>query len=108
MVWIVIEDLIENPFVRPVVDCRENAIGALIEFIGRYVPRKGLQCPVQKRTGHMSLRLFFPPPRPSFGGSQRAQTRGDRARGASSRGGRACDLRPPDATPWLGPDGCRG
>src|SRR5712692_550212 len=99
MTRIVVEDLIENPLVLPIVDGREDTIGALIEFIGSYVTRKGLKRPVQKRTGQVPLRLFFPQPRPSFGGSQRAQTLGDRARGASSRGGRACYLRPRDAPP---------
>ena len=60
MVRIVIKDLIQNPFVLPVVDGREHTIGPLIEFIGRHVARKGLQRPVQKRTAHVSLRLFFP------------------------------------------------
>src|SRR6266566_8574496 len=73
----------------------------LIECIGSDVTREGLQRPVQQRTAHVSLRLFFPQPRPSFGGSQRAHTRGDHARDASSRGGGAGSLRPPDAPPCL-------
>lgn len=98
---IVIEDRRAQPFVRPSVDGREDARGARRACIGSDVPRHGLQCPVQPRTGPGSLRLFFPQPRPRCGGSPRAHTRGARARGASARGGRACALRPPDAPPCL-------
>src|SRR6266567_1362861 len=99
MARIVIEDLIQNPFVLSIADGRQDARGALIEFIDSHRARKGLKRPVQKRTAHLTLRLFSPQPRPSFGSWQRAQTRGDRATGASWWAGRASRLRPPGAPP---------
>src|SRR5712691_6599941 len=99
MARIVIEDLIQNPFVLSIVDGRQYAIGPLIEFIDSHIARKGLKRPVQKRTAHLTLRLFSPQPRPSFGSWQRAQTHGDRATGASWQGGRASRFLPPGAPP---------
>jgi len=81
---IVIEDLIQNPFVLPIVDGRQDARGALIEFIDSHIARKGLKSPVQKMYCPSDLAPFFPQPLPSFGSWQRAQTRGDRARGCQS------------------------
>jgi len=62
MSGIVIEDLIEHPFVLPIVDGCEDTVWALIEFISRHVARKRRKRPVQKRAVHLPLRLFFPQP----------------------------------------------
>ena len=65
---IVVSDVIEEALVTAIIDRGENAEGTVIEFIGSDVARKGFQRPVQKRTAHVPLRLFFPQPPPSFGG----------------------------------------
>ena len=103
----VIEDRIQHPFVLPIVDGREDAIGALIAFIGSHVARKSLQRSVQKRPLHLAWCLFFPQPLPNSAEWQRAQTRGAHATGASWRVDRACQLRPPDAPPFGSLDACR-
>src|SRR5215471_11846347 len=98
-----IQDLIEDTLVTAIIDCREHTEGTVIEFIGSDIPRKIRQGPVKERGVHARLGLFFPQPRPSFGSWQRARTRGGRATGANSPGGRAHRLRPrcgpPDRTP---------
>ena len=44
----------------------EHTVGALVEFIGRDIARKGLKCPIQKRAVKLALGLFFPRLQPSF------------------------------------------
>src|SRR5713226_8252672 len=96
---IVVEDSIAYPFVPPIVHRREHAVGPLVELIDRHVTRDILQRPVEARTIHVALCLFFPQPLPSFGSWHRARRRGGRARDASWRAGRAGCLRPPSAPP---------
>src|ERR1700675_299376 len=103
---IVIQHLILHPFVLPIVDCRKHKGRPLVEFIDSHVARKRLQCPVQKRTAHLALRLFSPQPPPSSGWWHRAQTRGGRATGASWWGGRASHLPPPGGRPSGSPAAC--
>src|SRR6516162_5624022 len=93
------QDGIENTLVTAIIDRREHTEGTVIEFIGSDIPRKIRQGPVKELWVHARLRLFFPPPRPSFGSWQRAQTPGGRATGASWPGGRAYRLRPRCAPP---------
>ena len=88
---------------------RGHALGALApkghlfflsaELIGGHIPRKIRQGPVQEVRIQARLHLFFPPPRPRSGSWQKGQRRGGRARGASSRAGRASRLRPPAVPP---------
>src|SRR5882672_6614872 len=106
MLWIVIEDRREHPFVLPIVDGREHTGGPLIEFISCHVAREGLKRPVQKRTVHLPLRLFSPQPPSNSGGWQRAQRRGDRATDAHWRDGKASRLRLPVVPPVGSPDAC--
>jgi hypothetical protein len=105
MVRIVIEHLIQQALVLPIVDDGKHTGRSLIEFIGRHITRKRLKRPVQKRTAHLPWRLFSPQPLSNSAGWQRAQTRGDHATGASWRVGKASHLRPPDAPPSASPDG---
>jgi hypothetical protein len=37
---IVIQDVIEDPLVAAIIDCRKNAEGTIIQFIGGHIPRK--------------------------------------------------------------------
>ena len=57
---VVIEHLIENALVAAIGDDREHTVGALVEFIGRDIARKGLKCPIQKRAVKLALGLFSP------------------------------------------------
>src|SRR2546428_8489634 len=97
---IVIQHLIEDALVAAIIDRGEHAEGSVIELIGSHIPRKIRQGPIKEVRVHARLRLFFPPPRPSFGSWQRAQTPGGRATDASLPGGRASRPRrravPPD------------
>src|SRR5215472_10632280 len=96
---IVIQDVIEDPFVAAIINRRQNAEGAIIHFIGGDIARKIRQGPVKEVRVQARLRLFFPQPRPSSEWSQRGQRRDGRARGASSPDGRAGRLRPPAVPP---------
>src|SRR6266487_4177001 len=69
-------------------------------------PEKIRQGPVKEVGGHACLRLFFPPPRPSFGSWQRAQTPGGLATDASWPDGRASRPPPPTVPPDRSHAGC--
>src|SRR6266446_1224729 len=86
-------------FVAAIIDRRKNAEGTIIEFISGHIARKIRQGPVKEVGVHACLRLFFPPPRPSFGSWQKGQRRGGLATGANSLGGRASRPRPQSAPP---------
>src|SRR5437773_1282037 len=82
-----------------IIDSGEHTEGTVIEFIGSHIPRKISQGPVEEVRVHARLRLFFPPPQPSFGSWQRAQRHGGLATDANSPGGRASRLQPRCAPP---------
>src|SRR6185312_5786119 len=96
---IVIQHVVEETLGAAIIDRGKHAKGAIIECIGGHIPRKIRQGPGKEVRVHACLRLFFPQPPPSFASSQRGQRRGDRARGASSPGGRVSRLRPPAVLP---------
>ena len=60
VVRIMIQDLIEDPFVAAIIHCRQNAVGAIIHFIGGDIARKIRQGPVKEVRVQARLRLFFP------------------------------------------------
>src|SRR6266566_3552197 len=74
MSGLVIEHLVEHPFLLPIVDDCKHTVRPLIEFIGRHVARKRRKCPVQNRAVHLPVRLFFPQPPSNAAGWQKAQT----------------------------------
>src|SRR2546427_1558717 len=69
---VLVNERLSAPCYRPQT-LASNLAKSLIEFIGGHIPRKISQGPVQEVRGHARLRLFSPPPRPSFGSWQRAQ-----------------------------------
>src|SRR5262249_8146201 len=85
----VVEDVIENTFIAAIIDRRKNAKRSVDKLIGTHIPRKISQSPVEEVGAHAPLCLFSPPPRPSFGSWQRAQTPGGLATDASWRDDRA-------------------
>src|SRR5262249_16873487 len=103
---IVIQDVIEEPFVATIIDGGENAEGTIIEFIGGHGARKIGQRPSPGSRGPCVPAPFFPQPRPSSESWRRGQTRGGRATGANSLGGRAGRLRPPAGPPDPSRGGC--
>src|SRR5262249_6994172 len=102
---IVIQHLIEDALVAPVIDYGQNAEGTIREFIGGHIARNIRQGPVKEVRVQARLRLFFPQPRPSSEWSQKGQRHDGRARGASSPGGRASRPRPRAAPPDRSPGG---
>src|SRR5262249_18002370 len=102
---IVIQNLIEDALVAPVIDYGQNAEGTIIEFIGGHIARKIRQGPVKEGRGPARLRLFFPPPPPHSEWSHRGQRYDGRATGASAPGGRASRPRPRAAPPDRSPGG---
>jgi hypothetical protein len=96
---IVIQDIVEEALGAALIDGGEHAEGAVLELLGGHRPGKISQGPVQAVGIQARLRLFFPQPRPSAGSWQKGQRRGDLARGASARAGRAGRPRPQAGPP---------
>src|SRR5438045_18726 len=103
MIRILIQDLIQEALEGAVIDDRQHAKRAIVQFVGRDVTGEISQGPFQVAGVHLAGRLFSPRPPPSFGWWRRERKRGDRATGASWRLDRVS--RPP---PRVGRPGCPG
>src|SRR5207253_7009336 len=108
MIRILIQDLIQEALEGAVIDDRQHAKRAIVQFVGRDVTREISQGPIQVAGVHLAGRLFSPRPPPSFGWWRRERKLDDRATGASWRLDRAS--RPPQRVgqPTQPRDGCNG
>ena len=99
MSGIVIEHFIGQPAKGAVVDDREHAERAIVQFVRSDVSRKVGQRVIKIFAGDAALRLFPPRPRPSFESWRKARRRDDLSRDANSPRGKAGHPRPPPARP---------
>lgn len=67
MIWIVVQDLIEQTLEGAVVNDREHAEGTVVQLVGCNVTREISQGPIEVVGVHLCRSFFFPRPRPSSG-----------------------------------------
>ena len=89
---VVLQNAKGQPIVPAVVHDREDAEGAVVEFVDGQVAREVGQAPVEV-AGQDAVTFFSQPPRPSSGWWHKGRRRGDRATGANWPFGRASHLR---------------
>ena len=103
---IMIEDLVADASEGAVVHDGQDAIGAVVKFVGRDVTGEVGQGPIKIGPLDLTCRFFFPPPPPSFGWLPRGRKHGGRARGANWLPRTAGHPRQRGGPPWTRRDAC--
>ena len=94
-----IQDRRAQTLVAAMIDRGAHTAGTVVPCVEGDRARTLSACPVEKGHAHARLRLFFPPPRPSFAAGHRAHTPGGRATGANWLVDRATQRPPRCAQP---------
>ena len=104
--WIMVQNLVDQTREPMVVHDRQNAVRAVVEFVGRNVAREVGQDAIEVVFRDAVSGSFPPPLPPSSGQWRMGRIRGDLATSARMRIDRASHPRPPAAPPKRRPGGC--
>jgi len=104
---VVVQDLVDKASERVIVDDGEDAVGTVVELVGREVPGEAIERQAQVLLLNLRDTFFSPPPRPNFGSWRRARTLGGLATSARRQSGTEVRPLPRCGRRWPRRGACR-